>query len=291
MDPSPQAIAISGGGVRVLATIGHLTRMEEEGRLADLKVMAGASSGVLPCLLYAGGWSFREIYEELRQPSEALKAPLKKNILQQAWAVMANYGVTDGAELREFLYQLVRRHVHHRTVSMTRLHKKRGIHVLFTTACYNTRTTHVFSSRVHTVDAVEAALASMCFPFVMEPVVIDGHRYVDGGLVCNYPLRVIDTEFPKYSERAIGFVYDTSVDDVDRTHWPPASLITFLTNIIGLATARTRALERDMTRNYYERTFEMPTLGVETFDQLTPEKAEELFNAGYERTLTPPRHI
>jgi predicted acylesterase/phospholipase RssA len=282
-DHPPLAIALSGGGVRVMAALGHMCRMEKDGKLCDLRVMAASSSGVIPVLMYAAGFTFREMYKKLRSPPDALLSVLQRGTWRQAMSFLSHWGVTDGSELRSYLQDLLEEKTGKRNMSMIELCKRRNIHMLFVAACYDRRTTHVFSSKVDDVDVVEAALASMCFPFMMAPILIDGHRYVDGGLMCNYPLRIIDRHFAKYSDRTIGFIYETSVDDVERGEWPPRSIVSYLTCIIGLATGRTRSLERELCTDYDRRTFVLPTLGVRTFDALSPKECKHLFHAGYKR--------
>lgn len=273
-----RALAIEGGGVRVVSALGALVCLEHAGRLDSLEVLSGSSSGALPCVLRAAGWTFEEMYHyfsrEMNHIFEQCFAPFQNAYTwTKLWNVARQYGVSRGDELYTLLGELIARHVPSRNPDATLgdLRAHTGIAVLVPAACYTDQRMHWFSPDLGHADmpARTALIASMRFPLLFTPVQIGANLYLDGGLVCNYPLRYIDHYYPHLSDATIGLEYEKK-DDVSRlTVWDrknPPGLTNFAVNIISMIIRRVSALDAENTQRLHERTFIMPTDGVQSME-------------------------
>lgn len=164
--PFRLGLALSGGGARGLAHAGALAAIEEAGLQPD--VIAGVSAGSVAATMYAAGNSPRQIlklfdkkgfsdFVELRPYHGGLFAVSGfRKLLKEAFGKYENF-----EDLPIPVY-----------VGVTNLDE--GIPAEF-----------------HTGALVDRVVASCSIPIVFKPAVIDGVRYVDGGVLRNHPAWII----------------------------------------------------------------------------------------------------
>lgn len=164
--PYRLGLALSGGGARGLAHAGALAAIEEGGLHPD--VIAGVSAGSIAAAMYAAGNSPREIlkmfdkrgftdFVELRPYHGGLFAVSGfKKLLQEA---MGKYKNMEDLPIPVY-------------VGVTNFDE--GIPAEF-----------------HTGPIIERVVASCSIPIVFKPAVIDGVRYVDGGVLRNHPAWIV----------------------------------------------------------------------------------------------------
>lgn len=155
-------IVLSGGGSRGLAHIGVLAALSERGIVPDC--LAGASAGAIVGALAAAGYDRDEMvrFFEEANPFRLSKFALGKPGLIDSSKVVEDFRKwfpdDSFAALGKRLF-----------VTATDLDSGRG---------------DVFSSG----DLILPLLASSSVPLVFSPMVIDGRRYADGGIVDNFPV-------------------------------------------------------------------------------------------------------
>ena len=195
--PSPRpriGLALSGGGARGLAHIGLLKALDSAGVRVDY--VTGTSMGAVVGSLYAAGYSGAEI-ERVAQRLDwnalltnaaqlntitlpgkddfghyLLELPVVKGKLQ-----FPN-GVIESEELWLTLSELFL--PYYRTKDFARF--QRGFR------CVATDIVSGEPEVLRTGDVVAAIRASMAIPSVFTPVLYQGHRLVDGGVVRNFPV-------------------------------------------------------------------------------------------------------
>lgn len=164
-DESQIGIVLSGGGVRGVAHIGVLRALLEAG--VEPQWVAGTSAGALVGALYAAG----------RSPREILDVFLETDPLRVTKLAFGKPGFIDSAKYVEIFSR------YFPVDSFAALPRR-----LFVVA------TDLLSGEPRIFDrgpVVRAIVASASVPMVYAPLEIDGRSYGDGGIVDNFPARLI----------------------------------------------------------------------------------------------------
>lgn len=162
IDNQAIGITFSGGGARGIAHAGVLQYLEEVG--IRPAAVSGTSAGAIAGALYAAGLSPMEILDRVKVNS-VFKVFNFKNL---------KFGLSDLSYLRQILNESIP----HDDFSQLKI-------PFF--ACATNLTIgrwEIFSSG----SVADAVVASSSIPVVFHPVNINGHTYVDGGLLNNLPV-------------------------------------------------------------------------------------------------------
>ncbi|MCD7972036.1 MAG: patatin-like phospholipase family protein [Candidatus Azobacteroides sp.] len=156
-------LALSGGGTRGISHLGAIKAIRERGY--EIDIISGTSMGALIGCLIADGYEPDEILEMLT-PSQ-VKGFIKRDISFQ------NFLKLDGT--RTFLHETLR------------ADKIENLKIPFIVAAtnFNKGEIHYFREG----DIIEAVIASASIPLIFPPVIINGERFVDGGVLANLPAR------------------------------------------------------------------------------------------------------
>ena len=163
--PPPKiAPALGGGAARGFAHIGVIKALEAQGIVPD--IIVGTSAGAVVGALYAAGNNGFEL--------QKLAIQLEEEQVSD-WS-MPNRGFLKGEALQDFL---------NRAVKQSPLEKLPRLFAVVATDLHSGEMV-VF----RTGNTGMAVRASSAVPGVFQPVTINGHEYVDGGLVSPVPVRV-----------------------------------------------------------------------------------------------------
>lgn len=159
-------LVLSGGGARGFAHLGFLEALNEEGIYPD--IISGTSAGALAGVLYADGYSPREILAMTKMNSrlELMKPALPKEGLLQISAIT----------------KLLRNHLRAKTFDELK------IPLIVTATDINNGRIVYFSEG----NLVETVTASASIPVIFPPVKIGGFSYVDGGILDNFPVKPLE---------------------------------------------------------------------------------------------------
>jgi NTE family protein len=157
------ALALGGGAARGFAHIGVIKALEAHGIVPDIVV--GTSAGSLVGALYASGYGGFDLQRTALQLDDTVIAD---------WS-LPDRGFIKGEALQNFVNQAVQNRLLEKlnkpfAAVATDLHS--GESVVFRTG-----------------NTGMAVRASSSVPGVFQPVTINGHEYVDGGLVSPVPVR------------------------------------------------------------------------------------------------------
>lgn len=155
-------ICLSGGGAKGIAHIGVLKALQESGIYPDM--VAGTSAGSIIGALYAAG----------KSPDEMLDFVRDASLLKAYKVIMPSDGFTKLSFLKEKLARSIAQD------SFEGLNKKLYVAItnLITGEC----------EIRHSGPLFDVIVASSSIPLVFSPVEINGHLYVDGGLLSNFPV-------------------------------------------------------------------------------------------------------
>ena len=169
--PYKIGIALSGGGIKGLCHAGVLKALEEQGIRPD--ILSGVSSGAVVGALYADGYSPDEI------------AKLFEDI---SFRRMTKLQIPDGGFFKIDTFQrFMSKNLRAKTFEDLKI-PLRVVATNLDKGC-----SVVFSSG----KLLEPVIASCSVPVLFSPKIIDGVRYVDGGVFKNFPVSTIRNQCEK----------------------------------------------------------------------------------------------
>lgn len=157
---------LSGGGARGFAHLGFLQALNEEGIYPD--VITGTSAGALAGVLYADGYTPREILAMMNTGSrlDFLRPALPTESLLQISGLL----------------KILKMNLRAKTFSELKI-------PLYVTATDINNAKVVYFTEGELIDIV---IASSSIPVVFPPVKIGQYNFVDGGILDNLPIRPIE---------------------------------------------------------------------------------------------------
>lgn len=243
-------MVLSGGGIRGAAHAGVIKALEEHGIVPE--AIAGASAGAIAGSLYAGGYTWSEILDLFEQNPVMFKwsliGHLKPGFIDtdQFMGLFRRYFPDDRFEaLKTPLY-----------ITATDIENGRS---------------RIFSSG----PLIRPVLASMAYPIVFTPVLIEGVLYSDGGIMNNFPVEPLLDQ----CERLIG-VY---VNPVPLQKQNPETLKS------GLAVAERAyhlSMAKDVARKFDDCAVRISPEPLAKYDTFNLLKASEIFEVGYKAAKT-----
>jgi NTE family protein len=207
-------LVLEGGGTRGLAYAGVFCVLEEKGILKQIENVAGSSAGSVAGMLVSIGFTAVEIDSLLMELSLEKFNDGKWGLLGKYSRFKSDYGIYKGLAVEKWLQQLVKYKTGNALLTFEQLHQLRLSNNKLYKDFYCTGTNiskqqlEIFS-HLHT-PAMPIALAvriSSGVPLYFEPVALDNNfkkvkksdtasfinYYVDGGMLCNYPISIFDT--------------------------------------------------------------------------------------------------
>ena len=163
-------IALSGGGARGISHLGVLKALKENGIQPD--IISGTSAGAIIGGFYCDGFS----------PDEILNILIKTKILAIFKPAFSWKGLLSMDKLATILKE-------HLPISFEKLSTP-----LIVAA------TDIEAGKIHYFedgDLSNAIIASSCVPVLFDPIVIEGIKYIDGGILNNVPVEALVTKAKK----------------------------------------------------------------------------------------------
>ncbi len=237
-------LVLSGGGARGFAHLGVIQALNEAGIFPD--IISGTSAGALAGVLYADGYSPKEILKLFNTGSrlDFMRPALPREGLLQISGVTkvlkANLRASTFEELKTPL-----------VVAATDLHNGKA----------------VYFSKGNLLDPV---IASASIPVLFQPVIINGISYVDGGVLDNLPVRPIENKC-----RLIIGSFVNPVGYMEKV----SGLISIAERAFMLSMSK-EIFEKAKKFDLFIAPPELRNYGI-----LDPEKAIELFSLGYNATI------
>ena len=209
------ALALGGGAARGFAHIGVIKALEAQGIIPD--IIVGTSAGSVVGALYAAGYNGFELQQLSMQMDESQVSD---------WS-MPNRGMIKGEALQVFINNAVKNR------TLEKMNKAFAV----VATDLNSGEMIVFRSG----NTGMAVRASSSVPGIFQPVSINGHEYVDGGLVSPVPVRVA---------RSLGadFVIAVDISDKPINNKTESSIEVMLQtfNIMGQSISRGELPEADI---------------------------------------------
>lgn len=237
-------IALSGGGVRGISHLGVLKALNQRGIFPNR--ISGSSAGAIAGALYAAGY----------EPDEILEIILKTNYFKFLRPAISWTGLLK----METLEELFKKYLPENSFEALRM-------PLTVAATDVKRAKVVYFSEG---ELIKPIMASSCIPGMFDPIAIDKHYYLDGGILNNLPVEPLDG------------ICDVVIG-VNCNHLPVEHNIK---NIKGLIE---RSVIMSMNYNVYSRKdkcdFFIEPKGLAKFGVFDIKKARDIFQNGYEAAI------
>jgi NTE family protein len=243
-------LVLSGGGARGFAHLGVIQALNEYGIFPD--VICGTSAGAIAGVLYADGYS----------PKEILKITNSNSRLNFVRPTVPRDGLLQIAGV----IRILKNNLHAKTFEELKI-------PLFVTATdLNNGRVDYFSSG----DLINPVIASASIPVLFKPVVIDNKHYVDGGVLDNLPIKPI--------ENKCRFIIGSFVN--------PTGYQENVTNLINIAERSfLLSMSKEVTEKAKKFNLFIAPLELCNYKILDPDKADELFMIGFNATIKKLNHL
>ena len=237
-------LVLSGGGARGFAHLGLIQALNETGIYPD--VISGTSAGALVGVLYADGYSPKEILH-LMNPGSRLD--LMRPIMPREGLLQIG-GIT----------KILKSHLRASTFEELRI-------PLFVTATdLNSGKAEYFCSG----ELIEPVIASASIPVLFQPVIINNNYYVDGGVLDNLPVKPI--------EEQCRYLIGSFVN--------PVGFVEKINGLINIAERTFMiSMSKEIIEKASKFDLLVSPPELINFKVLDPEKAEDLFALGYKSTM------
>jgi NTE family protein len=234
---------LSGGGARGFAHLGLIQALNEAGIYPD--VLSGTSAGALAGVLYADGYTPREILKIMNHGSrlDFMRPTLPREGLLQISGIIkiltANLRAKKFSELKIPFY-----------VSTTDLNNGKSVY---------------FSEG----ELINPVIASASIPVIFQPVKINDISYVDGGVLDNLPVKPIENR----CKILIGSFVN------------PTGTIEKISGLINIAERTFMlSMSKEIIEKARKFDLFVAPPELKNYKILDPEKARELFSIGYRAT-------
>jgi NTE family protein len=206
-------LVLEGGGIRGLAYAGACSVLEQEGVLHNIENVGGSSAGSIAGLLICLGYTATEIDSLLTHLPIQKFNDGKGGLIGKYKRVTHKFGVYKGKVFEDWLLQLVENKTSNAQLNFLQLHQLHQSNNTFkdlycTGTNLSKQALQVFSWQQTPQVPIALAVRISCgIPMYFEPVALTNNferikkitdttfanYFVDGGLVCNYPICFFDS--------------------------------------------------------------------------------------------------
>lgn len=283
--PLIKHLVISGGGPSMIQTLGAIQYLEEE-KFIDINnietiygTSAGAIIGVLICLKY--DWKTLHDYI-INRPWQHV-FPIK---IQNIFDAYTKKGIFDNKTVEKCFKPLLNAKNIQMNINLKEFYEYSKIELHFFTFEINTFQIEDISHLTHpNISLINAIQMTCALPVLMTPVCIEDKCYIDGGVVCNYPLqKCIETN--KNTEEILGF--KNQYDDSNKNHVDSNStLLDFIMSFL-FKLIYSFSTEHSQPDIPFEVTYLANRLSINVLKNAlsSTEMREELFKSGIESAKT-----
>jgi len=256
-------LCLSGAANRGISYIGALQCLQEND-LLDIKKFVGVSIGSLIGFMYIAGMDPITMMEHIiEQNMEDFQDFSMDHIINEG-------SILRGEKFRLWVLKLLTKVVDP-MISFSSMYKKNGIEINIVAVSLDSGEDglEIFNHlNTPNMPIYYAIVASMTVPFVFPPFVYNNKRYIDGGLLNNFPMDLL-------SKDAIGIEVSSKEFEADLTN------VTYFLKLTSLAAARIKKLTK------CEGT--VITINASDFLKISFDSSVDskvtLYNRGYNATL------
>lgn len=225
-------LCLAGGASRGVCYLGALKKLEEVGIL-KLKKIVGTSIGALIGLSYILGFSVEELFDIIVQ----------KNTHEFFdFSLYEDGAIVKGEKLRSWIHDILQQKMEIDT-TFEKLYEKTGVDFVTTGICIGgsgdfEEGLQIFSKETTPdMPLLTAIYATMAFPYIFPPVEYKSCKFIDGGLLSNFPMDLID------SEKGLGITTNSRSVKTDTIFESPGTYTNKLYQLISAHISKFQKLE------------------------------------------------
>jgi NTE family protein len=242
--PKRIGLALSGGGVRGVAHLGAMQALTDHG--IEFSHISGTSAGAIAAAFFAEGY----------QPKEILHIIQEARLLTLLRPSLGSAGLVSILHARH----LIEKYIPHNTF------RELKMHVTISSVDLGEGKLVYFTDGELSL----AILASCCLPGIFKPIIINGHMYVDGGILNNFPVEPLVGN----CDLIIGSCCN---------HLPVVTEITSFKNLVDRAAMI--AINASLNNHKILCDVVIEPHGLGGYGIFDTDKAEEIYMIGYEEGL------
>ena len=263
-------IVFSGGSFNGISYIGCLRALEELNILADITTFVGSSSGAIVATLSCIGYTSDELYQLIK----SIDFDKAKDINEDTILNFGNtYGLDSGNKIKDILELCIYKKVLKSKITFLELYTLTAKHLIITGTCLNKQNSATFDYKntpdMHVCDALRISIS---IPFIFNKCEYNGHTYVDGGLVNNYPITLVEN-----TNNTIGFCIK-GLRDFEKID----SLQKYATSLIYSVITK---LEDLQTVEYRDKTVYINCPKILNMFDISLQDKIDLYKLGYDKTI------
>lgn len=252
-----------GGGVKGIALVGALKRIEELG--VKFNAVGGTSAGSIVAALYAAGYTADEMKQLLDATN--FEQLLDKTAFMQRISFLKNKGIYSGQKIYDWMYSALQKK------GVTTFSDLKKIKLKIVASDLTNREVIILDdSSQPGMKVAEAVRMSIGIPLFFTPYKLGERLVVDGGILSNYPLFIFDDP-----SKTVGFKLISITNSVPST---PDTWVEYFFSIIN--TMMDAHDKHDEKQSSNDNTINIDNAGIPTtkFELTTTEK-NLLYQNGY----------
>lgn len=234
-------LVFSGGGLAGLITIGALHRFEQEIKKPvneQIDTYVGSSIGAIISVLLSIGYTPKELFKEMKKQKMLEIEVSIDNLIDM-------YGLDPGMQILDWIGDIIEKKQITREITLEELYAKTQKRVVLITTCVDDQKSlaldYILFPKLKLLHAIRMSIG---IPFIFTAVLWQNKRYVDGGILNNYPIDLFDAN----DTTVLGFMLFTKPCELPTNQENPSHGLDFKDYTLKLF----GCLTQKMAALYYE---------------------------------------
>lgn len=200
----------SGGGVAGISFIGVLSAIETVYDVKNIKRVIGTSSGSIMGLMISLGYTSKELQELVMNIDLSKLINITDNFCND---FLINYGIDDGSKILNLITIFLKNKFSKKDITFKELYDKFNIELVITGTCINEHKVEYFNYIDNPdMSVLKAIRISISIPFYFTTCIENKKKYVDGGIIDNYPIYYERLEKDKFIGFNLETIFQNKVD-------------------------------------------------------------------------------
>lgn len=179
-------LAISGGGIKGIAFVSTLYELDKKGLLNNLEKVSGTSIGSFIAACLVSGMKPKELLDILfHYDLSILRDFDMKNMFKSK-------SILKGIKIKQFFTTILEKKIDP-NITLQNFFEHTGIEFISVACCLNTATIEYISyKKFPELTLIESIMMSTAIPIIFPPIKYKHKLYVDGGMINNFPIDILD---------------------------------------------------------------------------------------------------